>query len=187
MPLHDFSQGGAGFALICSQVLGASQSTFDTQTILGGNSIRGDYNHLRIILYARLDDAAANETVALRFNNDSGANYDAAGASSNTSTVAAEGSFGQTSLIVAERIPASTAPSGNFGVANIDIPMYAGTVGNKSVLSFNHESHSTSGTSIATEIFGGTWRSSSAVTRITLIDQNGGNFIAGSAFFLYGV
>jgi hypothetical protein len=181
------SGSGGALTLIGSSVLGGAQATFDTTTILGGN-IPGTYSHLRVVVYARFSDASANAFSGLQFNGDTAANYDWSGELSTAAagSAANQGNVAQTSITLG-RVPAATATANRFGTQTIDIPMYAGSVGDKVLTCLSHEVQSTVIGGVVTEAMGGTWRSTAAITRIVLLDQSGGNFVAGSAFSLYGL
>lgn len=178
---------GGAMTQITQAILGGSQATFDTNTLLGGN-IPGSYNHLRLTLYARFDDAAANAFVQMQFNGDTGANYDWVQFVGNGggATPTMGGAVAANQLVLG-RVPANTATANRFAALTVELPMYAGTTGDKSFTSSNHEAQSTAAGGINLETNGGTWRNTAAITRIVLSDNSGGNFIAGSAFFLYGV
>lgn len=188
MPLITGASGGGGAAtLITSQVLTGSQATFDTNTLLGGN-ISAGFNHLQIVLTARCDDAATNEFVDVRFNNDSGANYDfvicyttGGSAPVNSPALVAQSS------VQLGRMAGSTATAGRFGGLTAWIPNYAGTTADKVIMAKWHTTISTAAAGVLIGDSGGTWRNTAAITRITVLDDGGGNFVAGSAFYLYGI
>lgn len=180
------SGSGGAITLIGSSILGGAQASFDTNTILGGN-IPGSYSHLRIVLYARFDDVATNSNALMQFNGDTAANYDYAGPfATGAGVITSEGNAAQTAFVL-PRIPAANATAGRFGCLVMDVPMYAGTTGSKMYVLIGTEAASTATSGVNSNPQGGTWRSTAAVTRIKLFDAGGGNFVAGSAFFLYGV
>jgi hypothetical protein len=179
------SQTGGAQTLICSQVLGASQATFDTNTLLGGN-IPQTYNHLRLMVQGRGDAASTSVFSQIRFNNDSGANYDYDQSLVRTSSVqrvasaATAGALGD--------ISAASSTAGVAGEFSADIVNYTGTVLRKQWRGTGWAKDSADGTTSGYETvtFGGEWRNTSAITRLQVI-LSGGNFIAGSSFYLYGI
>jgi hypothetical protein len=137
-------------------------------------SIPGTYTDLRIIVDGT---AASSSYCTLRFNGDTNTNY------SNTEIVG-DGST----------TPGSYRNSGNpYGYSGsiytsqtnnvIDILNYSNSATNKTYL--HKASNSASGGSIKQSI--GLWRSTSAITSITVGTGGGANFNVGTTFSLYGI
>src|SRR5215831_3729683 len=61
--------GGGAWTLLSTTTIAGSAATFDV------SSISGSYNDLLLQMIARAQISAANDSVMLRFNNDSGNNY----------------------------------------------------------------------------------------------------------------
>ena len=111
-------------------------------------------------------------------NDTTAANYDYQQMSGIAAVPAA--SFGASSRI-ALHVTAGTAPAGNFDASQLVIPGYAG--GNNKTWQATC-SGVTSGVAGFFVARGGTWKSTAAITRLTL--TAGADFLAGSKATLYG-
>ena len=169
---------GAGMVKIADTLLAATATSFDFQ------SIPQNYLHLKMIGYLRTDKAASVfDTVRLRFNNDSsGVYYNERQIAATTSNIA-DFETGETGGLL--QATGAAAPANSFMSITVDIPNYAGTVGNTNYMAvyFNYKDTN------APELIdaGGTWLNTAAVNRITLIPAVGPNFIIGSRVTLYGL
>jgi len=170
--------------LICSQVLSAPQASFDTNTILGGN-IPASYHHLCIRANLRGTDSSTNRSLQLRFNNDSGTNYVQQLLEGGGSSAVAQGVIGEAQMQIGF-VPAATAPANGSAPLTVEIIDYLNTTFFKTALSLDHTRKTTASTGLAVDVFGGSWLSAAAVTRITLL-LDAGNFDTGSSFYLYGI
>lgn len=177
--------GGIGMQLICDSLLGASQASFDTNTILGGN-IPSTFKHLRLVASLRTDQAAAQETPLIRFNNDSGAVYDYVATQSQSATETSSHAENQTSGW-AGAIPGATTTAGWFGPLVVDIADYLSTVAHKTWIATGGVLVGGAGSNLRTII--GLYHPAAvaAITRIQIIPQIGPNFVTGSRFSLYGI
>jgi hypothetical protein len=150
------------------------------------SSIPGTYRHLRLVGYGRLAGATSDDYVYVQFNGDTGSNYDeqrGLWVNGITSIVAL---YGLTRGRIGELPGASAAAANAPGSFEILIPHYAGTTWDTIAQSWGGFKHGTSGNSIAIEMFSVSWRSTAAVTSITLIPGTG-DFKAGCLFSLYGM
>lgn len=165
-------------AFFDSGEIGSSQASFDI------TSIPGTGTTIEIELFARSDRASnADDFVRMRFNNDSGSNYDNIFTQLFPGVNVSSGfteNFGVTGFDRALYVPAATATASRFGGGRIVIPNYAGTAGHKFYESHGFQVLGTSTTNIRTIICGGDWRSTSAITRVTITPLNGSNFVTGS-------
>jgi hypothetical protein len=158
--------GGGGLTVVETLTAGAGGSaTFDFQ------SIPQTGQAIQITFSIRSEAAVANEGCGMRFNNDSGGNYDWTRLDGQGSTVAGAGFAAQTSGQVSEVIGANVADRVGAGV--IFIPAYASTA-------FFHAYRADSMYSLDTQAgnqgvrqIGGTWRSTAAITRVTLFCASG--------------
>jgi len=166
--------GGGGLTLIDTQVLGSNTATVTF------SSIPSTYEHLKLVWQGRT--SATIEALRMRFNSDTGSNYDFEQYVGSNTTAAAGGAFAGTSLFLGElNGTGETAQRFSSGVA--DFPFYKQTTAYKHlVFQFqdirNATSHAGSG--------GGMWRNTAAITDIALFAASG-NLVTGSAFSLYGV
>lgn len=164
--------------LIFDSTLVGTAASFDI------TSIPGTFSHLRLDCYLRGDTAATTTVVSLRFNNDSGSNYDRQFLVATDVTVSTGRTVGATSTVIAE-MPAATASANFFSANTIEIPNYANSTNHKAVIASTALKH-TNATNGMEFLFGaGFWRSASAITRITVLPA-AGNFDVGSRVTLYG-
>ena len=169
---------------IADSTLGGTQASFDTNTILGGN-IPGTYNHLRLVLLLRSDEAVTSSNAKLRFNNDGSSIYNHSFNQVVNATVSGSSTVADASVAEINTI-GSSGTAGHFSTCEIVIPAYAQTTAHKSLTGVGQSSiDDTAGNQIQRTL-AGHWRSTAAITRIQIL-PNSGNFIAGSRFTLYGL
>src|SRR3954452_18873565 len=149
-------------------------------------SIPQTFAHLRVLVHGRGDAAVVNEFVTLRFDGDASASYDAQSALFNaTALTAAEGLASNAGRCLV--VPAGFGAANWFGGGEFTIPNYTSTTGTKTWIGIANGRYNTTTGTGPIYLIGGTWRSSSAVTRLTLFPQSGGNFVAGSTVTVEGV
>jgi hypothetical protein len=149
------------------------------------SNIPQTYRDLLLLFDGRGDTVNSMERW-LRFNSDSTlGNYDWVDLRTTGTTVAATETIG-TSYIYSGLIPASSEPAGEAGFAGIQVFDYARTTWNKTLNSHWGMSKQTAGqTSVG--VTAGFWRSTAAITGISLLATGGGNFVAGTRATLWGV
>jgi hypothetical protein len=170
--------------LICSQVLAATQASFDTNTILGGD-IPGTSNHLRLVLSLRDTTSNTSNQAFMRLNNDSGANYYYEDFSAHLSSITASEVLANTWGRLGQCASANSS-AGVFAAMTVDIPRYAATVNQKSWITDYFVQWSTSTNSSQRGGTGAQWLSTAAVTRIQVFPASL-LWAAGSSFYLYGI
>ena len=170
----------SAFESIATTVVGSG----GTSTI-NFNSIPGGYKHLQIRGIARHSLATTGLNLALMtFNSDTGTNYTRHRVQGNGSSSSSTGSINETSITVTLQ-PHNSETGNTFGSFIIDILDYSNTNKFKTVRSFDGvDTNLSTGSAVA--IRSGLWRSTSAVTSIS-IAQNGNNFTEFSHFALYGI
>lgn len=137
------------------------------------SAIPGTYRHLRVVFQCATASAAF---ILLRFNGDSGTNYDSQMLECHGATVTASASTGNSFITTGFSNSATLGMSGT-----VDIPGYART-------SFSHK-HARALAGMAGEYWydnHGIWKSSAAITSVTFA-PNTGDFKAGTVFTLYGL
>lgn len=153
---------------IATTTLGSAQSSVTF------SSISGSFTDLVLVTNVQTvtDD---NNSIALRFNDDSGSNY---------------------SYTIVYGTGSSTASGRESNVTNAQIGRISNTVWCPSVTQINNYSNTTTFKTVLSRLnssdelvgaFVNLWRSTSAVTKITLTSNAGGNFASGSTFTLYGI
>lgn len=173
------ASGGALSLIATATGSGSSTITFD--------SIPGSFQHL-LLLYSGRSSAGASVGVnaRVRFNNDSGSNYDYVEPQLQNGTYQNNTQAAQTSIL-GSIIPWSGAPAGNLGSMAFTLFNYIDT---NLFKAFRFDGASIGATSVGTTFLwrtaGGLWRSTSAVTRIDII-LDAGNHDTGSFASLYGI
>jgi hypothetical protein len=144
-------------------------------------SIPATYKHLQLRMILRSTDAGGNAGPILRMNSDSASNYNyhilegtASGGSANATFL----TFGN--------CPAGGTTAGTFGAFNIDILDYADTNKFKTTRSLFGYDYS-AGPYGLIDFTSGTWRSTSAISTISLTMFTGSNFAQYSHAALYGI
>lgn len=168
---------------IFDSTLGSAQANFDV------TSIPGSYKHLRLVLQGRSTRAAQTEDpIKMLFNNDTGANYDEQYQQNfATSTLAAENIGGSAfggGTPKPGTLPAASSPAGAAASVIIDVPNYAGTTFRKQYMSMCSGPLDDSGNGQRLWFASGEWRSTAAITRITIAPVNA-NFDTGSRLTVY--
>ncbi len=165
-------------SVIARTVLGSDTASVDF------TSIPGTYENLMITYVARGTGSNTWSRVWLRFNGDSGSNYQYGnGGRAGASWVGVDGASGQAQMTVG-LLPDASATAGYPAVGTVSVPGYARAVFNKAVSCVDASPASTSNHGAL--LTGGLWAATASVTRVTLYPSSG-NFLTGSVFTLYGV
>lgn len=147
--------------------------------------IPATFAHLKLVIYARSDVAATFTNLYLRFNGDTGANYDYQTLSANATSVAAAEGVAQTVMQLGY-MPANTAVANSFGACEAVIPHYAGATNHKAVTASTHVRHTNASGGIRLDTSAGDWRAATAINQITVLGPSG-NLKAGTRVTLYGM
>lgn len=165
---------------IATTTLGASAASVTF------SSIPGIYKHLYLFFNVRTDRASNSDTVNWQANGDGGNNYDHiynlslnAAISGATTTAATSAQFA--------RVDAATSTASNFGGGYALWPNYSNASVKKICVAHSVAFGANAAASILLIVTGSGWRSTAAITSITLIPNTGPNFVANSTFSLYGV
>lgn len=173
----DIAAGVVGTSRIAEVVLGAAAATIDF------TAIPATYRHLLVYLYARGDSGVVTN-LQIRFNNDSAANYDYQRHQGQAAASVASESFAQTQ-IAAFSLVAASSPVNIFNCYSMWIPHYANTANQKvALLDAFHKEGITTGLMVTYHV-GAAYRSTAAISRVTLF-PGAGNFVAGTMASLYG-
>lgn len=154
---------------------GASSVTF--------TNIPNTYAHLQIRGIAASLRAATQDTLKIRFNSDTGANYSNHALLGNGSSASA-GSGTNTTNMECYQFPGTSYPS-IFGAIIMDILDYSNTNKYKT-LRILTGTEPNSSTSCSVGLFSGSWRNTNAVTSVTLY-MDSANIAQYSQFALYAV
>jgi len=164
------------FYQIATTTLGSAQSSITF------SSIPQDYTHLQIRAIARTTIVGTDENVYLRFNSDSSTLY-AYHFLYGTGSAAASGATLNEPYLISLRGTGNSSSANMFGSGVVDILDYTNTNKFKTVRSITGHDQNGSGT---VWLFSGLWRSTSAVTSITLLPSSA-NLAQYSSFALYGI
>lgn len=164
---------------IANTTLSGSAANIDFQ------SIPGHYAHLLLVMYLRTDQAVTSSTIFVRFNNDSAGNYDYQFVQGSAAVASASEAFAGTAAGVAPA-PGNSAGANLFDAVTFDVPHYANSANNKAFASTFGSKVGTASGNMTTGGYAGFWRSSAAITRVTIL-SGVGNLVSGSRATLYGV
>lgn len=173
-----FASGAAMFKLGQAELSGtASSVTF--------SSIPQTYKNLLLLIDARSSVAAATDTLLVRLNGDTGANYDWITMRVINTTVSGSQSLGATSAEVAT-IPAASGTANFFGQSAIWLPAYTRAV-QKGIISDSGSRDASTAANMSLRRHHAWWRNTAAITQIDVLPGTGPNFIAGTSVYLYGI
>lgn len=178
LPKPEVSQG---LSLIAPQVLAGPAA------IITFTDIPQGYRHLKVIAHLRTSRAAELDAVNVRFNADSGSNYDrqlitATGTTVTNSVVRAS------SILQVGAVEADSSRADNFSPVMMDITEYSNTSMEKWLQARSVVFGDTSADAdMFIQFFTGRWRSTAAITEVSLIPNVGPNFVSGCVVQLYGV
>jgi hypothetical protein len=170
--------GGNSFDLLESTILGS-----DTASVTFSSIPTTGYKHLQLRAVMRSTRAAATDSLRMRLNADSGTNYASHRLVGNGSTVTSAASTGDNIWDV-DAFPGNTDTSGSFGLLIMDITDAFDT--NK-YTTIRHYAARIGSANQLVRLTSGLWLSTSAITEISLDQNVGPNWLAGSRFSLYGI
>ena len=177
MPIGGGGSGGGGasaWLLLSNTTLGAD-GTFDVQ------NIDQTYNDLVLMAIFRGTRAATVDFLQVRFNNDSGANYDGIWSTGGGTAT----SLGATSGRISGAMVAASGTAGDFFMAEMFIGGYASTTWRKTIFS-TAAAPVTAGVTIIPETATVWWNSTAAINRIGFFGGTTANLLAGSQLRIYG-
>jgi hypothetical protein len=157
---------GNTYEAIATQTLGSAAATVTF------SSIPGTYTDLVIVVNGIL--SSGDNSLGMRVNGDTGSNYSSTALYGNGASAA---SLRQTSDT---RMYLGRATSVDNSTSLIYVQNYSNTTTNKTVLSRGNSTQIVMATS-------NLWRSTAAITSITLSDYASNNFLTGTTFSLYGI
>lgn len=142
------------------------------------------FQHIVVVVTGRSSVAATSETVSIRLNGDTGANYDYQSLTASSAVTAAE-TYGANQVVVAG-VPGASSPAGRFAAMEVWLPNYGSTDNQKTVLVTNPRFRANTTANFGLQYAGGWWRSSAAVTGIEFVLPSG-LFATGSRFTVYNM
>lgn len=167
---------GATFELLESTVLTGSQAAVEFTNLT--TKYAATYQHLQLRMVTR-SARNAEDYIYIRFNGDTAANYSEHNLIGDGSVVVSGGGGNTTQMFVGVNASANLT-SGLFTGLVTDILDPFETTKNKTIRTL-------SGMPRVVGLFSGSYRSTSAVSSITIRNVNGDNFVQFSRFSLYGI
>lgn len=155
-----------------------------SSTSVSFSNIPGNYTDLKLVISARTDRGNNGDSMYIRFNGDTAANY------KNRSLYGTGGSGVTITITSPVGIALTQGACGNsdtantFGNSEAYIPNYTASTAKSTTHRGNSETNAA--TSYMSLDFG-LWTGTSAITSMTLVPGNGTNFLTGSTFYLYGI
>ena len=177
--------GAPGFAAPSYDSLATVTSGGSSNT-LTFSSIPSGYASLQIRGIVR--ESLAGSTIAdvfLRLNSDTGSNYSYQNILGDGSNITTASAASQTLVALSRTSPYNGNTANSFSAAIIDIDDYASTTRNKTIRAYHGVHVGANGGFVV--MTGGLWRSTNAITSISLSLSAGSNFVSGSTFSLYGI
>lgn len=171
---------GGGLTSLFDSTLTQATASIDS----GSGGFSQSFNHLLVCVLMRTTQAAVVGNVNLTLNNDATANYDRVDVSANSGGVSGGAAAAESGVVL-------TGPGGSvgattvFGAASVLIPCYRQTTADKLVLPIAGFADATTTDGIV-QVRPTHWRSTAAITRITITPASG-NLAAGSRLTVYGL
>lgn len=172
-----------GMVLVHDETL-VSAGTFDV------SGISGSYKHLKIVLQGRCTGAVAGRFIQMRFNNDSGGNYDCAWVAvfgNSASNLVPINDNNATSMAHVVEIPGASGPSNASGQVEITVANYASTVFQKTASWNGGASLVNDANGMRADLGTGIWKSTAAITRVQLFPASSDTLVTGSRLSIYGL
>lgn len=145
------------------------------------------FRNLMLTLQVRTDRVSEIDNVDLRFNGDSGANYDSQTVRGRDVLAIGQNTIAGTEATVG-LAEAANSRANNFSPSLITIFSYTKTDREKWIITSSTKFGDVSiGTDMDVRVRSLRWRNVSAITSISLMPRVGPNFVSGSIFQLYGI
>ena len=174
------TSSSSGSTVLFDSTLGANSGAgIDT----GAAGIAQTANVIDVYIYARTDEAVVNSGINVTLNNDTGAVYDRIFVQGANATASANNALAQTAFGLG--CAGASQAASVFSLYQFVFFNYRGTVGNKSGLLFaNNVGQAAANT--FTVSYGIVYRSTSAISRLKVIQSGGSNLLAGSRVTILG-
>lgn len=156
--------------------------TSSVATITLDNIPQTGYTDLKLVVSAR-GDAGSLPDVMLRFNGDSGSNYIAREMTGNGASAS---SNGYTTSDAHFQTNGNTTTANTFGNTEVYIPNYTVTGVQKIFTADASQENNSASTLAQNRLIAWKWSGTTAINTINIL-TNGGNYVAGSDFALYGI
>jgi hypothetical protein len=177
------SSGGAAAAANSYESIATINVGSGGSSTITFSSIPSTYQHLQIRLIGRVTNADTADNAWVRFNGDTGSNYSWHYLAGDGTSASASGAATQTRILAA-RVSAANAASGNFAATVIDILDYANTGKNKTVRSLTGQDRNGAG---SINLNSGAWYNTAAVTSIDISNSSATDYVQYTQAALYGI
>lgn len=167
-------------AFISETILSASAASVTFSNIPQG------FRHLQLMCSTRTDRAAETDTLAIRVNGDSGANYDFQQLFGSSATASASTLRATTSLIVGVS-EAAQSRGGAFAPAIVWLWDYTTAQDKYSIGLSGLIGNLSADADLNIGVRMGHWRNLNDITSLVVLPLTGPNFVSGSRFQLYGI
>jgi hypothetical protein len=160
--------------------------TVDTLTLTYSPPTSG-YRDLIVAIDGRTDEALGYSPMSMRFNGDTGANYDNFIWEANSGGAANNNAYAATAAD-AGYLSGNTAPAGTRSKFRVEIADYLSTTFNKQATTRADVKQGTSGALLTTATRESWWRNSAAITSLTFLPTTSGKkFLTGTRFTVWGI
>jgi hypothetical protein len=163
---------GSTYTPIATTTLGTAAASYTF------SSISGSYTDLVLIATTNTTGVAGDDDLYMRFNGDTGSNYSWTRLFGNGTSAAS--SRGTSTVYCRVGNSAGTSATTTFPTTIINIMNYSNATTNKTAISRGNNS------AVAAETIVSMWRSTAAITSITILPQTA-NLRIGTTFTLYGI
>ena len=154
-----------------------------TGTITFSN-IPQTYKHLQLRVFGKSARASFGDTLFVKANGDTGANYYGHYMIGNGATASA-GSYGSTTGVYIGQVAGASANASTFGATIIDILDYSNVYKYKTFRDLDGmDNNDTNGAMVMRS---GLWNNTAAITSLSIVTDSGSNFTTNSRFSLYGI
>jgi hypothetical protein len=157
------------YSQIATTTLGSAAASYTFSNI--------PQTYTNLVLISNAQTTVSQDALRVQFNSDTATNYSMTQIFASTSL----GSNRQSSVTGVRILNGAPNSGSTFCISRTNIPNYSNTTTFKSTLSKNDEASTITGAIV------GLWRSTAAITSITIYPENGGNIFANSSFTLYGI
>jgi hypothetical protein len=166
----------------------ASQTLVSAAASIVFSSIPSGYNLLHVVVTGASAKSAENDLWLVRVNGDSGAHYDYQSVQGSGTTASASNHDAGTAWYSTTTYdaPGASATAGTAGFLDVEIPAYAGTTFQKTgswSSGYNDAATATADAGINAAVI--CWRSTAAITSVTVAFGSGSNLVAGTTALLY--
>jgi hypothetical protein len=173
--------GGGAMAALHDEVLAVDTATLTYTPPTSG------YRDLIVAIDGRTDEALGYSPISMRFNADTGANYDNFIWEANSGGAANANAYAATAADVAY-LSGNTAPAGVRSKLRVEIADYLSTTFNKQATTKGNVKQGTSGALLTTATRESWWRNSAAITSLTFLPTTSGKkFLTGTRFTVWGI